>query len=497
MFKDKLKELRQNKNISQATLADKIYVSRSAVAKWEQGRGLPTEESLKLLCEYFNVTEDELLDKKEPLKICSELSKDNKKKTNIIKLLIAIICIFIVGIFGILFGTEVIKFNNDDTIVIDNIKYRKQEWTFHDNNVPYNEDVYVVTEIMSDAPYIKIPKEIDGIPVWLFGGTSTKSSKYNVVGIDIGNVYQVDANSFQYWVNLKYIKMDNVKHVYTSMFSNCRSLEKLIFSEMVEDIHLAFYGCEDLKELYFLGNPTIINGSLGEKSNDITIYGYAGGTVEEYAKRNDYKFVAITNEILNDIKDFQKYYEGKFIDNNDDYVEIDGLTYFCPRESFTYEYVYIDGLQYQCISGLKDKLYYSKCDGIIMPDEIDIILYKAFEQGHLYGKIHMNNVKEIFDSAFMHQWITEINLSKVGKIGSAAFYYCSDLKTITIPKTVKFIGYNAFHGAGLKEIYFEGNPETIESLGLSKGVTIYGIPGGTVEEYAKTYGYKFVDINKK
>ena len=41
MFKDKLKELRQSKNITQATLADKIYVSRSAVAKWEQVGGLP------------------------------------------------------------------------------------------------------------------------------------------------------------------------------------------------------------------------------------------------------------------------------------------------------------------------------------------------------------------------------------------------------------------------------------------------------------------------
>lgn len=61
MFKDNLKKLRIKKNISQKTLADKIFVSRSAVAKWEQGRGMPNEESIDLLCKYFKVDKKELL----------------------------------------------------------------------------------------------------------------------------------------------------------------------------------------------------------------------------------------------------------------------------------------------------------------------------------------------------------------------------------------------------------------------------------------------------
>lgn len=64
-FAEKLKELRQNKGISQARLAEEIFVSRSAVAKWENGLGLPNDESLKLLAEYFDVTENELLQDKE------------------------------------------------------------------------------------------------------------------------------------------------------------------------------------------------------------------------------------------------------------------------------------------------------------------------------------------------------------------------------------------------------------------------------------------------
>ena len=64
-FADKLKELRQEKGISQAKLAEDIFISRSAIAKWENGLGIPNEDSLKLLAEYFNVSEDELLQNKE------------------------------------------------------------------------------------------------------------------------------------------------------------------------------------------------------------------------------------------------------------------------------------------------------------------------------------------------------------------------------------------------------------------------------------------------
>lgn len=64
-FADKLKELRQEKGISQARLAEKIYVSRSAVAKWENGLGLPNDESLRQLANYFGVSEKELLQNKE------------------------------------------------------------------------------------------------------------------------------------------------------------------------------------------------------------------------------------------------------------------------------------------------------------------------------------------------------------------------------------------------------------------------------------------------
>ena len=54
-FKDKLKKLRIEAGLSQEALADTIHVSRSAIAKYENGNGKPSEETLKLIAAYFKV----------------------------------------------------------------------------------------------------------------------------------------------------------------------------------------------------------------------------------------------------------------------------------------------------------------------------------------------------------------------------------------------------------------------------------------------------------
>lgn len=60
-FNERLKKLRQERGVTQKELAEAVYVSRSAVAKWESGLGLPNAESLKLLAQFFQVSEQTLL----------------------------------------------------------------------------------------------------------------------------------------------------------------------------------------------------------------------------------------------------------------------------------------------------------------------------------------------------------------------------------------------------------------------------------------------------
>ena len=75
-FKDRLKKLREERKISQQALADAIFVSRSAVAKWEAGLGIPGKESYLALLSYFGISEAEL-----PLNEDIERDAAQKNKT--------------------------------------------------------------------------------------------------------------------------------------------------------------------------------------------------------------------------------------------------------------------------------------------------------------------------------------------------------------------------------------------------------------------------------
>ena len=80
-FSERLKELRSEKGISQAKLAADIHISRSAVAKWENGLGLPSDESLCLLADYFGITIDELIPNKSNEEILVSKNKTDGART--------------------------------------------------------------------------------------------------------------------------------------------------------------------------------------------------------------------------------------------------------------------------------------------------------------------------------------------------------------------------------------------------------------------------------
>lgn len=66
-FNEKLQYLRKQHHWTQEQLAEKLYVSRTAVSKWETGKGCPNIESLKCISKLFSVSIDELLSGEELL----------------------------------------------------------------------------------------------------------------------------------------------------------------------------------------------------------------------------------------------------------------------------------------------------------------------------------------------------------------------------------------------------------------------------------------------
>ena len=76
-FHEKLQELRKSRNLTQEELAEALYVSRTAISKWESGRGYPSIDSLKEISHYFSVTIDELLSSERLLSIAEKENKTN------------------------------------------------------------------------------------------------------------------------------------------------------------------------------------------------------------------------------------------------------------------------------------------------------------------------------------------------------------------------------------------------------------------------------------
>ena len=78
-FNEKLQELRKQKGLTQEELANALFVSRTAVSKWESGRGYPGIDSLKAISKLFSVSIDQLLSGDELLTAAEEDSRQKSR----------------------------------------------------------------------------------------------------------------------------------------------------------------------------------------------------------------------------------------------------------------------------------------------------------------------------------------------------------------------------------------------------------------------------------
>lgn len=81
-FGEKLASLRKQSGMTQQQLAEKLFVSRTAVSKWESDKGFPSIDSLKNIAELFGVSVDSLLSGDELINLASAENRGNIAKTN-------------------------------------------------------------------------------------------------------------------------------------------------------------------------------------------------------------------------------------------------------------------------------------------------------------------------------------------------------------------------------------------------------------------------------
>lgn len=79
-FGEKLQELRKEKGLTQEEVAQALFVSRTAVSKWESGRGYPSIDSIRDIAEFYSVTLDELLSGDKIISIAEKENRNNVKR---------------------------------------------------------------------------------------------------------------------------------------------------------------------------------------------------------------------------------------------------------------------------------------------------------------------------------------------------------------------------------------------------------------------------------
>ena len=80
-FNEKLQELRKSRSMTQEELAEALFVSRTAISKWESGRGYPNIDSLKEISRFFSVTIDDLICSEEMISVAENEKKEFADKS--------------------------------------------------------------------------------------------------------------------------------------------------------------------------------------------------------------------------------------------------------------------------------------------------------------------------------------------------------------------------------------------------------------------------------
>ena len=117
-FHEKLQELRKSRNLTQEELAEALFVSRTAISKWESGRGYPSIDSLKEISAFFSVTIDELLSSEKLISIAEREAKASLRNicrqlfgfTDLLSILLILLPLYPETVDGFVYSVTLLSF---------------------------------------------------------------------------------------------------------------------------------------------------------------------------------------------------------------------------------------------------------------------------------------------------------------------------------------------------------------------------------------------------
>lgn len=238
-------------------------------------------------------------------------------------------------------------------------------------------------------------------------------SSANIEVVEMNSVKLIPLRTFINYENLKSIKAESVETIGQAAFSNCKGLKEVYFPNVTTIYDDAFSSCTGLKTADISKVTKIPNYAFSLCAQLTTVNCPKVTEVGAYAFNNCYKLAELNISKLTKVADYS----------------------FTSCYSITPEYVDITG-----ITEIPKYCFYA-CKKLINNDNVKQVT-KIYNYG--LGYIDVTT-------------FTEIDLSKVTYLGNGAFYYCTNLKKVTLPSSLKTIPDSAFSHCNLLKTINLGN----------------------------------------
>lgn len=211
-FKDRLKQLRQQKGITQEMLGRAIYVSRSAIAKWEAGLGVPSEDSLNALCAYFAIPKTYLFPNApmEVMLVEKNLQiRSGKRRSVILGVMVCILSMMCFG-WGIFKVVEYVRHTREVEIMKTLVPSVQKLYFEHPTMVNVEEEVPIVDGkyILEDEKWTKVYFEID-VDQRIANGWHSFSMEiegFEVISLQERGSRSIESNTIQRFCCFAYIR---------------------------------------------------------------------------------------------------------------------------------------------------------------------------------------------------------------------------------------------------------------------------------------------------
>ena len=125
-FHEKFQELRKSRGLTQEELAEALFVSRTAISKWESGRGYPSIDSLKEISRYFSVSIDDLLSGDQLIFIAEKENKSNLNSVcdlllgfvDLFSLMLIFLPLYSKPVNGYIYSVNLLGYVDNNTFII-------------------------------------------------------------------------------------------------------------------------------------------------------------------------------------------------------------------------------------------------------------------------------------------------------------------------------------------------------------------------------------------